>query len=182
MTVRLIKIKNPNLQKYILNNLRDNITTYLTLIDKDGKYEIGDIITVKVGDKRLQGEVITTELITTQTLNHYVKFSGFNDTNKWLKESEKHHKTRIDPNKFVIILFELVKGKIKRHGLIEPEDEKEKELEKIEEEVERICEKVGYDNYPTELCNDNLDDEEYEEQIIEEEQFDNEQEDENEAL
>jgi len=90
-------------QKYILNGAR-----LVATIRRKGYYKVGKRVIVKVGDKRFYGKVITVAPLTPFSLGEYADYSGFQSVEEWIAEAEKLHKARIDPNKFEIVVVEVV--------------------------------------------------------------------------
>ena len=90
-------------QKYILNGAK-----VVATIRKSGYYRLGQRVVMKVGDRRFYGKVIAIAPITPFSLSEYVDYSGFQNVEEWIVEAERLHKGRIDPNKFEIIVVEVV--------------------------------------------------------------------------
>jgi len=90
-------------QKYILNGAK-----VVATIRRKGYYKLGKRVIVKVGDKRFYGKVIAIAPITPFSLSQYVDYSGFQSVEEWIAEAEKLHKGRIDPNKFEIVMVEVI--------------------------------------------------------------------------
>ncbi len=95
---------SPVVQKYILNNAK-----LVATIRKSEYYKLGQKVIMKVGDKRFYGKVIAIAPLTLQSLSNYVNFSGFNSVEEWLNEARKLHGTKIDPNKYEIIVVEVTR-------------------------------------------------------------------------
>ena len=94
---------SPTVQRYILSN-----TKLVATIRRKGYYRVGKRVIAKVGDKRFHGKVIATAPITPFSLGQYAEYSGFESVEEWVAEAERLHKGRIDPNKFEIVVVELV--------------------------------------------------------------------------
>jgi len=94
---------SPVVRKYILNNVK-----LVATIRKSGYYREGQKVIMRVGDKRFCGEIIAIAPLTSWSLSNYVKFSGFKSVEEWLAEASQLHKTRIDPNKFEIVVIEIL--------------------------------------------------------------------------
>jgi len=90
-------------QKYILSGASVVVT-----IRRKGYYKLGKRVIVKVGDKRFYGKVIAIAPITPFSLSQYVDYSGFESVEEWVAEAERLHKAKIDPNKFEIVVVEVV--------------------------------------------------------------------------
>jgi len=90
-------------QKYILSGAKLVVT-----IRKSGYYRLGQRVVMKVGDKRFYGKVIAIAPVTPFSLGEYVDYSGFESVEEWVAEAERLHKARIDPNKFEIIVVEVL--------------------------------------------------------------------------
>jgi hypothetical protein len=90
-------------QKYILNGAK-----LVATVRRKGCYKVGKRVIVKVGDKRFYGKVIAIAPLTLQSLSNYVDFSGFNSVEEWLNEARKLHGAKIDPNKYEIIVVEVM--------------------------------------------------------------------------
>jgi len=90
-------------QKYILNGAK-----LVATIRKKGYYRVGKRVIVKVGDKRFYGRVIAIAPVTPFSLSQYADYSGFESVEEWAVEAERLHKGRIDPNKFEIVVVEVV--------------------------------------------------------------------------
>ncbi len=91
-------------QKYILNGAK-----VVATIRKSGYYKLGRKVIMKVGDKRFYGKIVAIAPLTLQSLSNYVDFSGFNSVEEWLNEARKLHGTKIDPNKYEIIVVEVTR-------------------------------------------------------------------------
>ena len=63
---------------------------------------------MKVGDRRFYGKVIAIAPVTPFSLSEYTDYSGFQSVEEWMYEAERLHKDRIDPNKFEIVVVEVV--------------------------------------------------------------------------
>ena len=94
---------SPIVQKYILNGAK-----FVATIRKSGYYYIGKRVVMKVGDKKFYGRVIAIAPITPFSLSEYTDYSGFQSVEEWITEAVKLHKGRIDPNKFEIIVVEVI--------------------------------------------------------------------------
>jgi len=92
-------------QKYILNGAK-----LVATVRRKGCYKVGKRVTVKVGDKRFYGKVIAIAPITPFSLSQYVDYSGFESVEDWIAEAERLHKAKIDPNKFEIVVVEVIRG------------------------------------------------------------------------
>jgi len=95
--------KSPTVQKYILNNAK-----LVATIRKSRYYRVGQKVIIKVGGKRFYGKVIAIAPLTLQSLSNYVDFSGFNSVEEWLNEARKLYGAKIDPNKYEIIVVEVI--------------------------------------------------------------------------
>ena len=93
---------SPTVQKYILSG-----ANIVATIRRKGYYKVGQRVIAKVGDKRFYGKVIAIAPLTPFSLGEYVDYSGFGSVEEWIAEAEKLHKTRLDPNKFEIVVVEL---------------------------------------------------------------------------
>ena len=94
---------SPTVQRYILSG-----ANVVATIRKSGYYKLGQKVIIKVEDKRFYGKVIAIAPLTLQSLSNYVNFSGFNSVEKWLNEARKLHGAKIDPNKYEIIVVEVM--------------------------------------------------------------------------
>jgi len=94
---------SPTVQKHILSG-----ASVVATIRRKGYYRVGKRVIVKVGDKRFYGKVIAIAPITPFSLSEYADYSGFQSVEEWTAEAERLHKGRIDPNKFEIIVVEVV--------------------------------------------------------------------------
>ena len=94
---------SPTVQRYILSG-----ANVVATIRKSGYYKLGQKVIIKVEDKRFYGKVIAIAPLTLQSLSNYVNFSGFNSVEKWLNEARKLHGAKIDPNKYEIIIVEMM--------------------------------------------------------------------------
>jgi len=92
-------------QKYILNGAK-----LVATIRRKGYYRLGKRVIVKVGDKRFYGKVIAIAPVTPFSLSEYADYSGFESVEDWIAEAERLHKARIDPNKFEIVVVEVIRG------------------------------------------------------------------------
>jgi len=92
-------------QKYILNGAK-----LVATIRRKGYYRLGKRVIVKVGDKRFYGKVIAIAPITPFSLSQYADYSGFESVEDWIAEAERLHKAKIDPNKFEIVVIEVIRG------------------------------------------------------------------------
>ena len=92
-------------QKYILNGAK-----LVATIRRKGYYRLGKRVIVKVGDKRFYGKVIAIAPITPFSLSQYADYSGFESVEDWIAEAERLHKAKIDPNKFKIVVIEVIRG------------------------------------------------------------------------
>ena len=90
-------------QKYILNGAK-----LVATIRRKGYYRVGKKVVMKVGDKKFYGKVIAITPLILQSLSNYVDFSGFNSVEEWLNEARNLHGTKIDPNKYEIIVVEVM--------------------------------------------------------------------------
>jgi len=91
-------------QQYILNG-----ASVVATIRRKGYYKVGKRVIVKVGDKRFYGKVITVAPPTPFSLGEYATYSGFQSVEEWITEAERLHKARIDPNKFEIVVLEVIR-------------------------------------------------------------------------
>jgi len=94
---------SPTVQRYILSDAR-----LVATIRRKGYYKVGKRVIAKVGDKRIYGKVIAIAPLTPFSLGQYADYSGFESVEEWTAEAEKLHKGRIDPNRFEIVVIELV--------------------------------------------------------------------------
>jgi hypothetical protein len=94
---------SPTVQKYILSG-----ANVVATIRRKGYYRLGKRVIVKVGDKRFYGKVIAIAPVTPFSLSEYADYSGFENVEEWVVEAERLHKGRIDPNKFEIVVVEVV--------------------------------------------------------------------------
>jgi hypothetical protein len=94
---------SPIVQKYILSGVK-----LVATIRKKGYYRAGQRVVIKVDDKRIYGKIIVVAPLTPFSLNKYVVYSGFGNVEEWVKEAKRLHKAEIDPNKFEIIVVELL--------------------------------------------------------------------------
>jgi len=94
---------SPTVQRYILSG-----ANVVATIRKSGYYKLGQKVIIKVEDKRFYGKVIAIAPLTLQSLSNYVNFSGFNSVEEWLNEARKLHGAKIDPNKYEIIVVEVM--------------------------------------------------------------------------
>jgi hypothetical protein len=94
---------SPIVQKYILSGAK-----LVATIRKFGYYHIGQRVIMKVGDKRFYGKVIAIAPVTPFSLSEYADYSGFQSVEEWMYEAEKLHKGRLDPNKFEIVIIEVL--------------------------------------------------------------------------
>ena len=92
-------------QKYILNGAK-----LVATIRRKGYYRLGKRVIVKVGDKRFYGKVIAIAPVTPFSLSEYADYSGFESVEDWIAEAERLHKAKIDPNKFEIVVVEVIRG------------------------------------------------------------------------
>ncbi len=90
-------------QKYILNG-----ANAVSTIRRKGYYKVGQRVIVKVGDKRFYGKVVAIAPLTPFSLSEYVDYSGFQSVEEWIMEAERLHKAKLDPNKFQIIVVEVI--------------------------------------------------------------------------
>jgi len=90
-------------QKYILNGAQ-----LVATIRRKGYYRVGKKVVMKVGDKKFYGKVIAIAPLTPFSLGEYADYSGFQSVEKWMYEAEKLHKGRLDPNKFEIVIIEVL--------------------------------------------------------------------------
>jgi len=90
-------------QKYILNGAK-----VVATIRKAGYYKLGQRVVMKVGDRRFYGKVIAIAPLTPFSLSEYADYSGFQSVEEWIYEAEKLHKGRLDPNKFEIVIIEVL--------------------------------------------------------------------------
>ena len=95
---------SPTVQKYILSGAK-----LVTTIRRKGYYRVGKRVIVKVGDKKFYGKVIVTAPLTPFSLGEYATYSGFQSVEEWITEAERLHKARIDPNKFEIVVLEVIR-------------------------------------------------------------------------
>jgi len=91
-------------QKYILSG-----ASVVATIRRKGYYRLGKRVIVKVGDKRFYGKVIAIAPVTPFSLSEYADYSGFESVEDWIAEAERLHKARIDPNKFEIVVVEVIR-------------------------------------------------------------------------
>jgi hypothetical protein len=96
---------SPNVQKYILNGASIVATIRKK---KKGYYRVGKRVIVKVGDKRFYGRVLAIAPVTPFSLSEYADYSGFESVEEWIAEAERLHKAKIDPNKFEIVVVEVL--------------------------------------------------------------------------
>ena len=89
-------------QQYILNGAR-----LVATIRRKGYYKLEKRVVVKVGDKMFHGEVIGVVPLTPFSLGENVSYSGFQSIEEWVREAERLHRGRIDPNKFEIVIIKL---------------------------------------------------------------------------
>jgi len=94
---------SPTVQKYILNGAK-----LVATVRRKGYYKLGKRVIVKVGVKRFYGKVIAVAPITPFSLSQYVDYSGFESVQEWVAEAKRLHKAKIDPNKFEIVVVEVV--------------------------------------------------------------------------
>jgi len=94
---------SPTVQKYILSG-----ASVVATIRRKGYYKVGKRVIVKIGNKKFYGKVIAIAPLTLQSLSSYVDFSGFNSVEEWLNEARNLHGTKIDPNKYEIIVVEVM--------------------------------------------------------------------------
>jgi len=94
---------SPTVQKHILSG-----ASVVATIRRKGYYRVGKRVIVKVGDKRFYGKVIAIDPVTPFSLSEYADYSGFENVEEWVVEAERLHKGRIDPNKFEIVVVEVV--------------------------------------------------------------------------
>jgi len=94
---------SPTVQRYILSG-----ANVVATIRKSGYYKLGKKVIMRVEDKRFYGKVIAIAPLTLQSLSNYVNFSGFNSVEEWLNEARKLHGAKIDPNKYEIIVVEVM--------------------------------------------------------------------------
>ena len=90
-------------QQYILNGAE-----LVATIRRRGYYKLGKRVIVKVGDKKFQGEVVGVVPLTPFSLGEYVNYSGFQSVEDWVREAEKLHKSKLNPNKFEIVIIQLL--------------------------------------------------------------------------
>jgi hypothetical protein len=90
-------------QKYILSGAKAVAT-----IRKSRYYKLGQRVVMKVGDRRFYGKVIAIAPVTPFSLSEYVDYSGFQSVEEWIAEAERLHKSKIDPNRFEIVMIEVV--------------------------------------------------------------------------
>jgi len=93
---------SPYVQKYIMNGAK-----LVATITKSGYYYIGKSVVMKIGDEEFYGKVVATKPITLFTLSEYVGYSGFGGVWEWMYEASQLYKTRINPNKFEIVIIEV---------------------------------------------------------------------------
>lgn len=89
-------------KEYILSG-----ANVVATIRRKGYYKVGKRVIVKVGDKRFCGKVITIVPLTLFSLSQYADYSGFESVEEWIAEAENLHKTRLDFNKFEIVVVKL---------------------------------------------------------------------------
>ena len=94
---------SPTVQTYILSG-----ASVLATIRRKGYYKVGKRVIVKIGDKKFYGKVIAIAPLSSFSLGEYADYSGFQSVEEWMYEAEKLHKDRIDPNKFEIVIIEVV--------------------------------------------------------------------------
>ena len=94
---------SPVVQKYILSGAKAVAT-----IRKSGYYTLGQDVVMKVGDKKFYGKVVAIAPVKPSWLNEYVIYSGFESVEEWIAEAERLHKTKIDPNKFEIVVIVVI--------------------------------------------------------------------------
>jgi hypothetical protein len=94
---------SPTVQKYILSG-----ASVVATIRRKGYYKVGKRVIVKIGDKKFYGKVIAIAPVTPFSLSEYADYSGFQSVEEWMYEAEKLHKGRLDPNKFEIVIIEVL--------------------------------------------------------------------------
>ena len=94
---------SPTVQKYILSG-----ASVVATIRRKGYYRVGKNVVMKVGDKKFYGKVIAIAPLSSFSLGEYADYSGFQSVEEWMNEAEKLHKGRLDPNKFEIVIIEVL--------------------------------------------------------------------------
>jgi hypothetical protein len=94
---------SPTVQKYIVSG-----ANIVATIRRKGYYRVGKRVILKVGDKKFYGKVIAIAPLTPFSLSEYADYSGFESVEEWIMEAERLHKARLDPNKFEIVVVEVV--------------------------------------------------------------------------
>jgi len=94
---------SPTVQRYILSGAK-----LVATIRKSGYYHADKRVVMKVGGKRFYGKVVATSPLTPFALGEYVDHSGFESVEEWVAEAERLHKGRVDPDKFEIVVVELL--------------------------------------------------------------------------
>jgi hypothetical protein len=94
---------SPIVQKYILSGAK-----LVATIRKKGYYRAGQRVIIKMNNKRIYGKIITITPLSPFSLSKYVVYSGFENVEEWEKEAKRLHKAEIDPNKFEIVVVELI--------------------------------------------------------------------------
>jgi len=102
---------SPVVQKYVLSG-----ANVVATIRRKGYYRVGKRVIAKVGDKRFYGKVVAIAPVTPFSLSEYADYSGFQSVEEWVAEAERLHKARIDPDKFEIIVVEVLLGGVKTDG------------------------------------------------------------------
>jgi hypothetical protein len=90
-------------QKHILSG-----ASVVATIRRKGYYKLGKRVIVKVGDKRFYGKVIVIVPVTPFSLSQYADYSGFENVEEWIAEAERLHKAKLDPDKFEIVVVEVI--------------------------------------------------------------------------
>jgi len=85
-----------------------NGTKLVATIRRKGYYRVGKKVVMKVGDKKFYGKVIAIAPLSSFSLSEYVHYSGFESVEEWIAEAERLHNGRIDPNKFEIVVVEVI--------------------------------------------------------------------------
>ena len=94
---------SPTVQKYILSG-----ASVVATIRRKGYYRVGKKVVMKVGDKKFYGKVIAIAPLTPFSLSEYTDYSGFESVEEWIAKAERLHKDKLDPNKFEIIVVEVI--------------------------------------------------------------------------
>jgi len=93
---------SPVVRKYIKNGAK-----LVATIRRKNYYKTGKPVTVKVGNEKFYGKIVTTAPINLLTLSRYVEYSGFRNVDEWLEEAKRLHKVGINPEKFEIVIVKI---------------------------------------------------------------------------